>query len=489
MILNARENEMAENYYGLTDTGKVRSNNEDTFIAQTLDHDDLIIAGVIDGVGGYSGGEVAAAIARDTITANIKRSASDYIPVVINAFELANEKIFNERSKDKTHDSMACVCTLVIADISQNKLHYAHVGDTRLYLFRDGSLVKLSSDHSFVGFLEDSGRLTEEAAMGHPKRNEINKALGFEPNIKDQQNYIETGESPFLPGDLLLLCSDGLTDMVNKQDITNILEAKTTLQDRAKNLIDLANHHGGHDNVTVVLVKNNKVSVQQQAIMPMVEQKKSIDHVEEPVLRTKAASEPQPEVTPRTKNHGGLIALLSILCLLFLGSTIWFYLKGKPVAANAVTPVKDSVTTIKPDSLQQKLMQVINGAKKDTVLLSDSLFNKPVLINSSINIDRDTLYIKAKGNIVLKADSGFNKPGFILSPKAKVIILDHISFEGFDTGITSYNNSLIIKQVRFNNCKIPVQVSLLPPANQAVTGWLPSNIFKTDSLPKQMHHN
>ena len=118
---------------------------------------------------------------------------------------------------------MACVLTLVLADVEENKFYYAHVGDTRLYLLRDNSLVKVSNDHSFVGFLEDNGRLTEEAAMRHPKRNEINKALGFDEEQLLQPDYIETAESPFLPSDILLLCSDGLSDMINQKTITSIL--------------------------------------------------------------------------------------------------------------------------------------------------------------------------------------------------------------------------------------------------------------------------
>ncbi len=93
---------------------------------------------------------------------------------------------------------MACVLTCVVAHIKNNKFYYAHVGDTRLYLLRDHSLVKISKDHSVVGFLEESGRLSEEDAMRHPRRNEINKALGFEEDI--DADLIETGESPFLTG-------------------------------------------------------------------------------------------------------------------------------------------------------------------------------------------------------------------------------------------------------------------------------------------------
>ena len=178
---------MAENYFGLTDTGKQRGNNEDAFIAQPVAGKALIMACVIDGVGGYEGGEVAAAIAHDAIIKRLNSSASNLPTDLAEAFQIANDQIYQDKQKNKQHQSMACVATLALADINENQFYYAHIGDTRLYLLRDNSLVKVSSDHSFVGFLEDSGRLTEEAAMNHPKRNEINKALGFESEIVSEK--------------------------------------------------------------------------------------------------------------------------------------------------------------------------------------------------------------------------------------------------------------------------------------------------------------
>ena len=138
--------------------------------------------------------------------------SGEVIPVLTDAFAEANEKIWQERHAVKEHDKMACVVTLAVADLSSNQFYFAHLGDTRLYLFRDGSLVKITHDQSFVGFLEDSGRLSESEAMKHVKRNEIDKALGFKTKIHSGDD-IETGQSPFLPGDLLLLCNDGLTKM------------------------------------------------------------------------------------------------------------------------------------------------------------------------------------------------------------------------------------------------------------------------------------
>jgi serine/threonine protein phosphatase PrpC len=223
---------MADNFYGLTDTGKMRDNNEDNFIAQNIARGKFIAGCVIDGVGGYEGGEVAAAIARTAILNAVKKTSNDTIDTLKKALSEANERIFDKKQMTGEHPQMACVVTIALADINENKFYYAHVGDTRLYLFRDHSLVKVTHDHSFVGFLEDSGRLSEEAAMKHPKRNEINKALGFHEGKFLEPDYVETGESPFLPGDMLLVCSDGLSDMLDSKTIIGIINSHRGVKEK-----------------------------------------------------------------------------------------------------------------------------------------------------------------------------------------------------------------------------------------------------------------
>jgi len=190
------------------------------------------------------------------------------------AFATANKIIQEEKQQTKENEDMACVLTMAIADIAGNKFYYAHIGDTRLYLFRDDTLVKVTHDHSFVGLLEDSGRITEEAAMNHPKRNEINRALGFSADL-NSQGYIETGESPFLPGDTILLCSDGLSDMIDNSTITSLLITNESISAKAKELIAAANDAGGKDNITVVLVQNNKLPLQHTATRPATIAKKT----------------------------------------------------------------------------------------------------------------------------------------------------------------------------------------------------------------------
>lgn len=475
---------MAENYFGITDTGKQRSNNEDAYIAQPTSDGKYIIAAAIDGVGGYSGGEVAAGIARVTLIEQLDGKLTNIEKAIDEAFLVANDNIFQERVADKKLESMACVCTLVVADVENNHLYYGHIGDTRLYLFRDGSLVKLTNDHSFVGFLEDSGRLTEEAAMGHPKRNEINKALGFESNVRDQQNYVETGTSPFLPGDLLLLCSDGLTDMVNKHDLTEILAAPNSLKEKAKNLVNLANHNGGHDNITAVLVKNDKSPARQNAVMPAAIEPKSKPSSEPEPENSRTVEEEEPVIdnqVVKTSNNKGLVAILTLFCLLFLGSTVWLYLKGKPALQQASATPKDTTASKTLSANQQKLVSQIASLKGDTLNLSDTAYKTPIAIDSTISITKDTLYIKGKGNIVFKADSAFKGPAFHLSDKNKVVVFYHVSFDGFETAIGSYNNNLVLRGVKFSNCKIPVQVSFSTPQGKSITGWLPSTVFKTDT--------
>jgi len=324
---------MAENYFGLTDTGRVRDNNEDTFIAQQTAHG-LIVACVIDGVGGYHGGEVAAEIARQEVVAQMDHTRGDIVPAMIEAFKQASKKIYQRRKEEKELESMACVATLAIIDLAANQFYYAHVGDTRLYLLRDGSLVKITKDHSFVGFLEDSGRLTESAAMNHPKRNEINKALGFDMAIATDESYIETGQSPFLPGDTLLLCSDGLTDLVDKEVMTRIITQKTTLEQKAVELIAAANSAGGKDNITVVLAQNDKTSQKTIARMPAspVKRKEPANQpntvVSEP-NQTAAVPQQAPAVVVKKNSNWALV--FGLLSLIFLGTTIWLYTRLCPL--------------------------------------------------------------------------------------------------------------------------------------------------------------
>lgn len=475
---------MADNFFGLTDVGQVRGNNEDTFIAQPVQQNRYILAAVIDGVGGYEGGEIAAETARVQMTERLDEPAADVLKAMTDAFKSANEHIYTQKTQQKELASMACVATLAVVDVQNNQFYYAHVGDTRLYLLRDHSLVKITKDHSFVGFLEDSGRLTEAAAMSHPKRNEINKALGFDPNsITNDHDYIETGQSPFLPGDTLLLCSDGLTDMVDKNEMTQILTGGTSLEQKAHQLIGAANKNGGRDNITVVLVQNNKTPSRPAATMPVTVATKPAEPTQ-PVVAAPAhvASNPPAEPVHPQKSNSGLVALLSVFCLVFLGAAGWFYWQSthqQPVLAVA-QPVQQPAPKAE-NALEKRLQDTLSNFKGDTLLLSDAVFTQPVMVNDTLNITKDTLYIKTNGKIQLTKDSTYTGPAIALAANCKHIVIDGLSLQGFDTGIITPGNALQLKNVQFANCRYPVQVAYTFLTDKPVTAKVPAMSLNTDT--------
>lgn len=470
---------MTDQYFGITDTGKERQNNEDAFIARESAGNRFIIACVIDGVGGYAGGEIAAGLAREAILKRLEKPSGDIISMIIDCFELANERIIEQKQLNKEYAQMSCVSTLALADIANNQFYYAHVGDTRLYLLRDHSLVKISHDQSFVGFLEESGRLSEEEAMKHPKRNEINKALGFESHLGKNTDYIETGQSPFLSGDMLLLCSDGLTDMLGSAEITGILTKEGSLKEKGKQLIEAANHRGGKDNVTVVLVHNNKVPQQHTATAIKQREPASTgpasSTIEQPVQDDEAE-------LPVAKSSKGAIAVLSILLVLFLASTVYLYLQSKK--QDIILDKQPVAVVSKPaDPLQLKLQKAVDDLKGNVLVLSDTAYKTPIIISKAIEINHDSLLIKAKGHIVFQSDSGYTGAALKLSAKSKSIVLDSLSFVNFNTGISLTNNAVELKNVQFVNVKQNVQNDLSFTDKKYISGKLPHVVMRVDSLP------
>ncbi|WP_346239163.1 PP2C family protein-serine/threonine phosphatase [Niabella insulamsoli] len=239
-----------------TDIGRRRDNNEDNFVwLQPLwSKSSLALIGAIDGVGGYDGGEEASAIAKTTIE-NYLQNFSFGAPLQLlrEAFINANNTIHEQRAASNL-PRMSCVASVAMLDSEKELMYVAHVGDSRGYVFRNGELIKITKDHSVVGFKEDSGYLTETEAMHHPNRNEISKMLGeYQIDAGDKDNYFDFFEHSFLPGDFVLFCTDGLTDLLNKQGITEILTQDIDIKQKAQLLINAANDLGGKDNITVAL--------------------------------------------------------------------------------------------------------------------------------------------------------------------------------------------------------------------------------------------
>ncbi len=236
-----------------SDPGRARDNNED----RVLSAPELGIFAVIDGVGGESAGEVAAETALAVLRARLSRRTTDSAKLVREAIALANRQIHERALADPKLAGMACVLTVAVLDGSRATI--GHVGDSRAYALAAGTIRKLTHDHSPVGAREDSGELSESEAMSHPRRNEIFRDVGSEDHEPEEEGWIEILEVPFDPAGALLLCSDGLSDMVPSREILQAIEANAASPDAAvRALVQRANAAGGKDNVSAVLVEGDR---------------------------------------------------------------------------------------------------------------------------------------------------------------------------------------------------------------------------------------
>jgi len=232
-----------------SDPGKRRKNNEDRYY---VDPERGIYA-VIDGVGGHAAGETAAALAVDVIRERLERPTGTPEERIREAITLANNEILRLSRTRPEWNGMACVLTVVL--IEDDIATIGHVGDTRLYLLRAGEIRKVTHDHSPVGEREDHGEISEAEAMRHARRNEIFRDVGSSERNPDDRGFIEMETFPMPEDGLLLLCSDGLTDLVSSAEVRAGVERYAPDFDAAiRALIDAANEAGGKDNITIVIV-------------------------------------------------------------------------------------------------------------------------------------------------------------------------------------------------------------------------------------------
>lgn len=248
-------------FFGDTNQGMVRANNEDTYICQQIWDDTHILCAAIDGLGGYEGGEIAAELARTTIIKHLEDFASKKIGELLKAALIdANNEIISQHKARPNVSQMGCVASVGIVDLTNGVISIAHVGDSRIYQFVNGELKKLTHDHSLVGYREEIGELSEEDAMIHPKRNVIDKFLGEQHLNYDTESYVEVSVWPIIEDSQFLFCSDGLTDLVRSVQITKILASELPVKEKVESLISSANEAGGKDNITVVLadIKDNE---------------------------------------------------------------------------------------------------------------------------------------------------------------------------------------------------------------------------------------
>lgn len=240
-------------YYGDTNIGNIRPKNEDAFVLKEVWGGTHLIAVCVDGVGGNGGGDVAANLACKCITDyfNDLNIQTDCLESLISAVRFANNTICSEHYIPYL-SQMSCVLTAALINLEEGCLYVAHVGDTRMYMFKDSVLTKVTSDHSIVGPKEESGQITELEAMVHPRRNIITRSIGKEM-LYDGSEYIQTHTLHIEPC-TLMLCSDGLYDMVHSSQMKRILQEPIPAEKRVEKLIDAALEAGGKDNVTVIVI-------------------------------------------------------------------------------------------------------------------------------------------------------------------------------------------------------------------------------------------
>ncbi|MEO5633432.1 Stp1/IreP family PP2C-type Ser/Thr phosphatase [Gaiella sp.] len=307
----------------LTDTGRRRPHNEDTFVC------DPPLFAVADGVGGAKAGEIASRLAAATLEERLPGSfGEDTLTALILE---ANNRIYRHALDDPDAAGMGTVVTALLVDETACTVAIGHVGDSRAYRIRDEGLEQLTPDHSLVGELVRAGRLSTEEAEQHPHRSVITRAVGTEPTVDVHTEVLDA-----LPGDLYLICSDGLTDLVRDEHILELIAAAEDDPEAAvQSLVDAANSAGGIDNITVVLFEilaGDPVPAPAPEPTAPDPDDDTAEHALEPGENAASASA-TPLSTPPIQRHGAgaggrWLALLAILLAISIAAiVIWWSLK------------------------------------------------------------------------------------------------------------------------------------------------------------------
>ena len=234
------------NYSVLMDIGRMRSQNQDAVFAteETIGSLPNLFV-VADGMGGHKAGEYASsqaiALAKREIASD---TGSEPVQIINQGITAANK----EATQDE--DKYGMGTTMVVATLLEDHLCVANVGDSRLYVYRDGQLSQITQDHSVVGEMVRKGEMPKEEARSHPKRNLITRAVGAEAEVR-----VDFFDETLQAGDLVLMCTDGLTSMVEESEIEEVLAGSGQVADKVAKLVDLANDHGGKDNITVIVIE------------------------------------------------------------------------------------------------------------------------------------------------------------------------------------------------------------------------------------------
>lgn len=237
-------------FSSISNIGKIRKINEDAYSNISIENYDFFI--VADGMGGHSDGELASCLASTSFIDYIKKSNikdfDDIVSLQTKAIDYANKsvcKLAGEK-KEKMGTTVVCVCV----DYKNKKAHISHIGDSRVYIYRNGKLSQLTKDHSLLNDLIDSGALNEQEANDFVNKSAITRAVGISPNTVADTQSIDINTD-----DLILMATDGLTNELDQDEIIDIIEKNEDVYDISMNLVDAAINAGGHDNITVTTIR------------------------------------------------------------------------------------------------------------------------------------------------------------------------------------------------------------------------------------------
>jgi serine/threonine protein phosphatase PrpC len=256
----------------ITDPGRKRRRNEDAYVVEPP------LFAIADGMGGAQAGEVASRLAAAAVReSGVDGGGEDRI---LDLMREANRRVYDRSSTDPRTSGMGT--TMTVALVEDDRVAFGHVGDSRAYLIRDGEIEQLTEDHSLVNELLKSGKLSPAEAETHPQRSVITRALGTDPDVD-----VDTFTIGVAKGDLFLLCSDGLTDMVSQSDILELVERnRDDIEGALKALVKAANRGGGEDNITIVAFEIGDVAThdgetQEQALPPEMQGTEEEDTLDE----------------------------------------------------------------------------------------------------------------------------------------------------------------------------------------------------------------
>ena len=342
-------------YGAVTHVGQVRTGNEDSLLA---DNNVFMVA---DGMGGHNAGEVASLMAVE----QLREAAGSIIAEtdLVQALESANEVIYAESMTNHLHHGMGTTLAAMVV-LDNNSIVVAHVGDSRVYMWHDKALTRLSKDHSYVQELVDEGIVSIDEARTHPRRNIVTRALGIDAEVN-----VEANTFPVTVGAWYVLCSDGLVDEISDADIAKVLERCTTPHEAAQALVDAANAAGGRDNITVIVVST--ASPHAEVVVP----------VEAPAPIPEATPAPvAPAPTPAKKKFrfgpvlfwSALVGIVLAVLVVFAayGRTGYFVgfqgddvvvLKGRPGGVLWFNPTVEARTTLTRSDLSDELALEITG--------------------------------------------------------------------------------------------------------------------------------